>query len=437
MKPLQMKLIFYGILILTGWLIAFSVGAQSVRELTREQSETIFLQENLLLLAERLNISKAEAQVVQAKLWPNPTFSIDQVNLWRKGQPSGEGDLIPPMFGDFGRNQAFGIEVEQLIQTAGKRKKLIALERVSTEMVAQYFEDVLRNLKLEFRHLITELQYYQHLQVVYQHQLESVGQLTRSYERQLERGNITREVFIRLRALELELSAELNELNRELNSVENELNLLMGIAVGTRLKITNGESDGKSDRLKSLTLTELIEQAFAQRPDYQLSILGEDYSARELKFEKAQRAPNLALKGQYDRGGNIMLDFVGFGVALDLPIFNRNQGNIKRAQIASEQASYLHRQKRLRVSGEVALAYQNLLNAAQFLERIDEGYEGVLDELLIRYTENFAQRNISLIEYLDFAEAYIKNKQIILDANKELAIRSEELNYAVGADVIK
>lgn len=437
MKPLQMKVIVSGILILVGWGIAFSAGAQNARELTREQSETIFLQENLLLLAERLNISRAEAQVVQAKLWPNPTFSLDQVNLWRKGQPSGESDLIPPMFGDFGRNQAFGIEVEQLIQTAGKRKKLIALERVSAEMAMQYFEDVLRNLKLEFRHLFAELQYHQGLQVVYQHQLESVGQLTRSYERQVELGNISREVFIRLRALELKLSAELNELNREMSSVENELNLLMGIPAGTRLTITNEEKGGTLGRLEGLSLTELIEQAFLQRPDYQLSVLGEDYSARELKLEKAQRVPNLALKGQYDRGGNIMLDFVGFGVALDLPIFNRNQGNIKRAQIASEQASYLHQHKRLRVSGEVALAYQNLLNAAQFLEGIDEGYEDVLDELLSRYTENFAQRNISLIEYLDFAEAYIKNKQIILDANKELAIRSEELNYAVGVDVIK
>lgn|SRR5690554_361553 len=97
--------------------------------LNRTELETLFLKNNLSLLAENLSISKAEAKVIQAKVWPNPTLSIEDVNLWRP-KSIGNEELIPPLVGNFGRNQQFSIGFEQLIITAGKRKKLIELKKI-------------------------------------------------------------------------------------------------------------------------------------------------------------------------------------------------------------------------------------------------------------------------------------------------------------------
>src|SRR5690554_119234 len=152
--------------------------SQDTLRLNKKEAETVFLQNNLPLLAEKLSISKAEAKVIQAKVWPNPTLTIDQVNLWKPKSIEGQ-ELVPPFSGNFGRNQQFGITLEQLIITAGKRKKLMALEKVGVEQSKQYFEEVLRNLKIEFRMLLNQLNYLQAYKNIYETQLSSINQLVK------------------------------------------------------------------------------------------------------------------------------------------------------------------------------------------------------------------------------------------------------------------
>jgi outer membrane protein, heavy metal efflux system len=72
-----MDIIKSGKLILILFLFSFSVKAQDTLKISREQCEAVFLKENLLLIAEKLNISQAEAMVLQAKLWPNPSLTIE------------------------------------------------------------------------------------------------------------------------------------------------------------------------------------------------------------------------------------------------------------------------------------------------------------------------------------------------------------------------
>ena len=131
-----------------------------------------------------------------------------------------------------------------------------------------------------------------------------------------------------------------------------------------------------------------------------------------------------------------MYNFFGFGLTMDIPFFDRNQGNIKSALIGIEQSQIHLEHKELSLENETVLAYQNLRNAIDFLAQIEDGYEDTLDTLLTSYTKNFTERNISLLEYLDFLEAYLENKIIILEAGKEVNEKTEELNYAIGTDVI-
>ena len=72
-----------------------------------------------------------------------------------------------------------------------------------------------------------------------------------------------------------------------------------------------------------------------------------------------------------------------------------------------------------------------------FFNQIEPDYEVTLDELLISYTRNFTDRNMSLLEYLDFLDAYLENKKIILEAGKKVNKKVEELNYTIGMDLIK
>ncbi len=204
-----------------------------------------------------------------------------------------------------------------------------------------------------------------------------------------------------------------------------------------QLEITDDGYFKDTEQIKQLALNEIIEQAKTHRPDYKIAQLEETYFNNLYAYEKAQRIPNLTLSTAYDRGGNAMLDFVGFGVTMDLPFFNRNQGNIKYAQIGIEQSKILYQQMTLNIENEIVLSFQNFTNAIAFLEEIELDYETTLDGLLASYTKNFTVRNISILEYLDFLEAYLENKKIILEAGKDVNEKAEELNYSVGTDLIK
>src|SRR5690554_4943520 len=212
--------------------------SQDTLFLNKTESEAIFLKNNLLLLAENLSISKAEASLIQAKVWPNPTLTLDQVNLWKPKSIEGQ-ELVPPLSGDFGRNQQFGISIEQLILTAGKRRKLMALEKVGVEQSKQYFEEVLRNLKIEFRYQLNQLNYLQTYKDIYETQLASIQQLTNAYKNQVDAGFLNKGEYIRLKASELEILSEIQNLENEFNEVEFNLKQLMNLPTTSRFVISS------------------------------------------------------------------------------------------------------------------------------------------------------------------------------------------------------
>jgi cobalt-zinc-cadmium efflux system outer membrane protein len=393
----------------------------------------------LLLIAERLEVPKAEAMVLQAKLWPNPTVSLDEINLWATQKQLGVFGQELQGFngGNFGRNQQISFSIEQLILTAGKRKKLTALEQVNVEKSKQYFEDLMRHLKIEFRQQLTQLQYLQFNRIIYQNQISSVRQLTQAYQKQMELGNIPKGEYIRLKALELEFSKQINELNKEINEAQKELKLLMRLPANVQLVLTDEAYLKNAESFKLISLAALLDTAKSTRPDLKIAELDQTYFSKLYAYEKAQRTPNVTLKGGYDRGGNFMYNFVGFGVAMDLPVFNRNQGNIRYANLGIEQSKIRFEQQTLSITNEIVLAWQNLNASLQFYESIEPDYEKTLDDLLNAYTRNFTNRNMSLLEYLDFLDAYLENKKIILEAGKEVNDKVEELNFSVGTDLIK
>ena len=425
-------------ILFTGFFVAFCFQTKAQNtilkdtiHISRAEAETIFLKNNLKLLSEKLNIDQAEAQVVQAKLWPNPTLEFSEINLWSNAY----SEQLPPISGDWGKTSQVAISLEQMVQTAGKRKKMMAMEKVGVEMAHEYFKDFLRVLKIEFRNNLTDLQYVQQKQDIYKKQLNSMQKLLKAYENQAKQGNISKAEFIRLKASELEFLKEISDLQKENNQLQKELKTLMNVPSASYLKITNDKFIPQLSKLENVNLADLTSSALENRPDVKVSVLEEKYNERKLKYELAQRTPDVTLGINYDRGGNIMNDFVGIGFSMDLPFFNRNQGNIKVAKFDIEKSKYAKTEKNNDAQNEVIKAFEDVLVAKKMYENTNEDYEKDLDTLLESYFKNFAQRNTSMLEYLDFVEAYLQNKTIILDSKKELNEHFEELQFVIGKEL--
>lgn len=426
----------YLLLLLT--IIFLSNGkAQEVQvlKLSAKDVEILFLKQNLQLIAERLNIDLADAAIVQAKLWDNPELSVGSVNLWSTdAQREGEKEFIPPLFGSFARNTQFSVELSQLIQTAGKRGKLIKREKVSKEIAIQEFEEVLRGLKVEIRKSANEIIYLQSYQKILSEQKSSLGQLITAYQKQVAQGNIAKSELLRLQSSLLELENESNDIQIDMNEQQKTLKTLLNIPPSILIEIEdNTETTQNPD---DLSLANLLEMAAEFRPDIKTSRLQTQYHEKSLAYEKAQRVPDLTLNANYDRFGGVWKDFIGFGVSFDIPFFNRNQGNIKAARISRDQSIHLAELQQNQAQHEVAEAFGNYVLAYHFYKRVSENsLLSELDGMLTIYTKNLMNKNVSMLEFIDFMDSYKTNKETLLSARKKVNIQFEELQYTVGSDI--
>ena len=403
-----------------------------VLKLTPEQVEAIFIKQNLGLIAEKLNISLADAEIAQAKLWENPELSISDVNLWStKSQRDGMEEMETSRFA---KNTQFSIELSQLIQTANKRGKLINREKASKEIAIQEFEEVLRGLKIELRKSISEIIYMQSYREVLDSQTKSLTELTEAYRKQVALGNIAKSELLRLQASLLEIENESNDLQMEFNEQQKNMKSLLSVEPTVIIEIE--EVSISHVNPESISLANLLEQASENRPDVKAQRLQVKYHERSLAYEKAQRVPDLTVSANYDRFGGVWKDFVGFGISFDLPFLNRNQGGIKSAKLNREQSQYLAEQQQNVAQHEVVEAYSNYTMAYKFYNKIQSNeLLSEIDKMLGVYTKNLLNRNVSMLEYMDFMDTYKSNKETILSAQKKLDTLFEELQYSVGTEI--
>lgn len=393
------------------------------------EAEAIFLDNNLQLLAGKLGIDEAKAKVIQAKLWPNPTLSITEVNGWANAGSESLGRLT----GNWGNHAQVAIDVEQLIQTAGKRRKLLAIEETGVRIAEQEFEVLLRSLQLELRAQLALLRCTQERLAVYGRVLVEQQRLATGYERQLAQGNVGRGDYVRLKASAVALRHDLDGIRNENLDAQRALKALLGLAPTVNVKLAEEPSaTPPTTVIKALTADTVARWAYSYHTALKPIRTGITQAEQQLRYEKARRIPDLTVAVGYDRGGNIMRDFVGVGISMDLPIFNRNQGQIKAAHSQVELRRLDLEYVRNEVTSTAIEAWKNLLSAVSRSEQLGEPYSADIDAVLVGYRNSFAHRNTSLLEYLDFLDAYLTTKDNLLETERQLLTQYETLRYYVG-----
>ena len=409
---------------------AFASAQTDTISLSRSEAETVFLENNLDIISQKLEISQAEARVVQSKFWPNPRLTVDEVNLWR----TWDIEEQPPLFGNWGRNSQVAVEIEQVIQTAGKRRKNIELAKIEVDGEQFELQEVLRELKKELRDHLNEIVFNQEQQKMFRSQIASIQKLTNAYQNQFNQGNISKAEYIRLKAQEVEFKKNLVSLQQEMQEEQTELKQLLMLSPKVFVKITD-ELTHPNKLISETNLDYWFSLAQENRPDILISKNLEKSAQKNLELQNAMKTPDLEFSIGYDRGGNIMKDFVGVGVAFDLPLFDRNKGNIQEAKLQVEKSSIQTKKNLHQSENEIASALQNYLRSEKMATEIEGDYEETMDKLLASYEKNFRARNISMLEYMDFLDTYINNKKLILETKKELNDYLEDLQYFIGQDL--
>ena len=377
-------------------LLAGKMCAQQVAgTLTLKEAEQRFLERNLSLISEQYNIDMAQAQVLQAKLFENPVISLEQ-NVYNR---------LNGKYFDFGKEGEAVVEIEQVIHLACQRNKQVRLEKINKEIAEYQFEEVMRTLRQELNEKFVEVYFLSKSIAIYEKEVNSLQVLLGGMKIQQEKGNISLMEISRLESMLFSLRKEKNERENDLLTTRGELNLLLNLPEDTQVQLSLDEEVLQQLDLSQLSFADL-KAIINERPDQKIARSTVNASRANLKLQKSMAFPEFSVKGNYDRVGNFINDYFAIGVSLSVPIFNRNQGNIKAARFSIQQAGVQQEYAANRADMELFTAYTSLEKATQLYQSTNMDLERNFEKLITGVNENFTRKNISLLEFIDYYDSY-------------------------------
>lgn len=407
-------------------LLAGKMCAQQVAgTLTLKEAEQRFLERNLSLIAERYNIDMAQAQVLQAKLFENPVISLEQ-NVYNR---------LNGKYFDFGKEGEAVVEIEQVIHLAGQRNKQVRLEKINKEIAEYQFEEVMRTLRQELNEKFVEVYFLSKSIAIYEKEVNSLQVLLGGMKIQQEKGNISLMEISRLESMLFSLRKEKNERENDLLTTRGELNLLLNLPEDTQVQLSLDEEVLQQLDLSQLSFADL-KAIINERPDQKIARSTVNASRANLKLQKTMAFPEFSVKGNYDRVGNFINDYFAIGVSLSVPIFNRNQGNIKAARFSIQQAGVQQEYAANRADMELFTAYTSLEKATQLYQSTNMDLERNFEKLITGVNENFTRKNISLLEFIDYYDSYKETCIQLYEIKKNVFLAMENLNTVVGQNVL-
>ena len=309
----------------------------TARSITISDAVSIFLQQNLQLLAARYDIDTAEAEKLTARLRPNPQLNISTSDLPLKFT----GPLIKEQTYDYG--------VSQTVELGGKRGKRIAAAAANADLARGVFQTVVWQLTNDLKRKYYTALLAASLLKLAQDNQKTFAETLQHTKELYEAGEIAGLELKRLEVEKLKFDTDEANSQRDYEVAVRDLRVTLGgdyqamdIAVAGTLDYQ--PYDFSPDELRA--------NALAARPDLKAAQLGERAAAASIRLQNAQRIPDLTFGAGVEQ---VPLGTSTFnvGVGITLPLFDRNQGERAKALIDRKRAQTQQQLLTNQISGDV------------------------------------------------------------------------------------
>ncbi|MBV9987371.1 MAG: TolC family protein [Chitinophagaceae bacterium] len=418
------------VVILLGFQLPLKAqGLTDTLRLPLPEMEKRFLDSNLLLLAAHYNVDAQKALIEQARLWDNPVLNTDQVI-------AAGGRFLP-----YGKNAdgsytgQYYIQLQQLIRTAGKRGKLIGLASTNAKLSELQLQDVLRNLRYQlhtdYYNLVQQLE----TRHIYEAQLEQLNKLLSGMEAQLSAGNIAQKDYLRIQGLGISLQQDITELDRNITENESDLRTLLQIRTDVFVKPATGFTGPGEGSLTDQDL--LFQSAKQNNPAYLLQQAQVVYQQQNLAYQRSLRVPDITVGPNFDRNSSFAPNYIGLGISLPIPLLNKNQGNIRSAEYSIRQQQSITANAETELRNNLGNAFHKWQLSLQQDNAVQKSFYARYRDMYRNILQSYQQKQIGLLEFLDFFNDYTASQQRLLQQHLNLQLAKEELNYHAGSDLIK
>jgi cobalt-zinc-cadmium efflux system outer membrane protein len=367
------------------FLLGGAGSGQNTTRITLDQAIDLALVHNHSLQATRTQILQNQAQEITANLRPNPTLGLDTqfVPFFSPQDFSGE---------NLNETQQFDVGISYLFERGHKRQRRLqaardhTAERTLAFNVGQQFVSVLlAESTLQFA--LEDLKGFQ--------------QTVDISEAQLKAGYIGEGDYLKIKLQLLQFQTDVSSARLAKKQALVSLREFLGYnAVPADFDVV-GELEYQP--LKG-NLEDLQARALRERPDFRAAELGITAAQSQILLAKANA--KVDVNGTYDfdhvSGENTASIFANF----ELPIFNRNQGEIARTGHALTQAQEQQQAASDTVLSDVANAYEAVRSNEEVVQLYTSGYLKQAQDSRDISAYAYKRGAASLLDFLDAERSY-------------------------------
>ena len=385
-----------------------------------DEAIRLALQHNHALLAARTSILQNQAQEITANLRPNPTLSWDTQFL----------PIFQPQnfTANYFENQAqFDIGIGYLFERGGKRHRRLQAAKDATAVTRAQVTDNERQLTFNVSQQFVNVLLAQSTIDLAQQDHDSFQKTVEISEARFKAGDMSEGDLLKIKLQLLQFQSDV--LNAKLSKVQALAALRQ--QVGFESVPDNFDVEGELDYAPvHAGLDDLKALALRSRPDLMAAHLGVTAAQSQESLAEANGKRDINVTFDYSHVGGVSSGTFFFN--MDLPIFDRNQGEIARTKYAITQFQEQQNEAAEQVITDVVDAYEALHSNDQIIQLYRGGYVDQAQKS--RDITEYAYRKgaASLLDFLDSERTYRANQLAYRQALASYMTALEQMRQAVG-----
>jgi outer membrane protein, heavy metal efflux system len=410
----------------TGLFFVSASFAQTVampRAITWQEAESKFKANNPTLLAGQVNIDEARADEVTAYLRPNPNLNLTADDLgffsYTPFQPTANAILAG--------------SVDYLHERKHKRELRLLGAQKATAVAISTQADLERNLLFSLRDAFVRVLLAKSVVQLAQENITYYDKEIEISRSRLEAGAMARVDFQRVELQRVQYEADLATARVNLRTAK--IDLLQFLQERTPVDEfdVNESFDYEEPAFK---LDDIKATAIASRPD--LKEAQQSLEMAKVDHHLAEANGSADPTWGFDVGRQPPLSFyAGISVSIPLRIFDKNQGEKLKTQLDIGKNEKLRDASEVAVLHDVESAYATLESTLGRLRPYKERY--LKEAVDVRETVSFSYLHgaSSLVDFLDAQRAYRDTQLSYLNLVGAYLSAANQLNFAVGREVIR
>jgi cobalt-zinc-cadmium efflux system outer membrane protein len=385
-----------------------------------EQAIQIAVVHNHALKAARTQIQQSQAEEITAAIRPNPVFTYDDlyVPIFSPGHINGE---------TFNNVTEFDVGLSYTFERGHKRQARIYAARDQTSVTRSQVSDTERGLTFNVaQQYIGILLAKSNLQLATQ-DLASYQQTVNLGEEQYKAGAISEGDLLKIKLQLLQFQMDVSQARLGLLQAFASLRGLLGYDALPADYDVLGELAYVPLKLNQ---DDLKLKALQMRPDFIAAQQGVTAAQSQYSLAKANGKRDLTTTFDYTHVAE--LNTAGLTFNIEVPIFNRNQGEIARTNYAIAQAQETKTATEETVMTDVANAYQAFKIGDEVVQLYLSGYLKQAQDSRDISEYAYKRGAASLLDFLDAERSYRATQLAYRQALSTYMLAFEQLREVVG-----